>query len=1072
MLAISVMQTKHKSTKGLAKVRLVSGRIIECVLAGAITGPIVEQSVKETETLVKVVRDKGEEPLLFIDMKELASQDSGARSEAKRLAKMGIKKIAIYGAKPGLTTIGRYITQISGMQEYTRFFKNRRGALKWLEQPKEPKKPRKQLALQLASVIVGLIGFGVFVGWMTNNEILVALHPSLKAMNPVTSVNVMLLAGALYLFVRRTRSKVQLGILRMIIAWLALYGVVVLYGYVMSVQTGIDAWLFTEKLGTLGAVKAQASEVTAVLFLLMAIMMAAGFSGLRKSWLLYVFRFSTLVVGLIIAGVFIGYAFGLARLYGVLVVPVPVFTAVSFLIATSVVVGALYTPKLFPFARRFLRLYWSGTVVFIAIVFLTSLVWRQMLTSIDQNSNLQAQQTFEKTVSAVESRVGSYVDVLHGFKAFFESSSDVEMSEYKTYFDKSGVQQNYPGFNAISFIRYVRPDERLFVQNSMRQQANESPVLKDFTIAPGSDIQYVLSYIEPNPINSTTSLGTNIGVLAGRKATFDWARDNGQPRASDIISFTSGNEKGFLITIPIYKAETVSSTVAERQRNIYGFVNAVFRNEVVFKEVFSSLDLGEDVAFRITTASGVPIYQSSTMGDQVDFTDPRLTQVIDVAGQKWTVAMQTTATYGRPEAVQMSSWLVLGSGLTLALVAGFLMASLSRRRDRALELASSMTEDLNNERNAAEAVRQKDEAILASIGDAVFAVDRHKNIVLFNPAAVAISGYDQSEAIGKPYEEILSFIVEKTGEQDVSFVEHALAGKPSRMKADTLLERRDGTRIAVADSAAPIRDSDGSLIGAIVIFRDVSKERALDQAKSEFVSLASHQLRTPLSAINWYSEMLLGGDAGKLNAEQSEYMKEIFEGNQRMVELVDSLLNVSRLEVGKLKNEPKDTSLIELADSLQKELRTSVIAKKMNMKQDVESKLPTVSADPKLLRMVLQNLLSNAVKYTPEKGTVTLTMKRADHAIIAKMKLRPAREYVYISVSDTGYGIPKEQQPKIFEKLFRADNVRKLDVEGTGLGLYIVKAVAEKLDGAVWFESEEGKGTTFYVVLPTITRPS
>jgi signal transduction histidine kinase len=129
--------------------------------------------------------------------------------------------------------------------------------------------------------------------------------------------------------------------------------------------------------------------------------------------------------------------------------------------------------------------------------------------------------------------------------------------------------------------------------------------------------------------------------------------------------------------------------------------------------------------------------------------------------------------------------------------------------------------------------------------------------------------------------------------------------------------------------------------------------------------------------------------------------------------------------------------------------------------------LPPVFADPKQLRMIVQNLLSNAVKYTPAKGTVAVTLRPADAADLSAAQLTHAtRPYWYFSVQDTGYGIPKDQQPKIFGKLFRADNVRALDVEGTGLGLYIVKEVVEAMGGRVWFKSIEGAGTTFYVVAP------
>jgi signal transduction histidine kinase len=211
---------------------------------------------------------------------------------------------------------------------------------------------------------------------------------------------------------------------------------------------------------------------------------------------------------------------------------------------------------------------------------------------------------------------------------------------------------------------------------------------------------------------------------------------------------------------------------------------------------------------------------------------------------------------------------------------------------------------------------------------------------------------------------------------------------------------------------------------------------------------------------------MLHGDMGKLTKMQTEYLKEVYKGNQRMVELVSSLLDVSRLDLGRMVNHPKDTDFAALVKDLEKELTTNIQTKKTKIVKHFETKLPPVVGDPKLLRMIVQNLMSNAVKYTPEKGTVELTVRRATPAEAKKASLHREGPYLFFEVKDTGYGIPKEQQAKIFGKLFRADNVRKMEVEGNGLGLYIVKQVAEKLGGRIWFASEEGKGTTFFVIIP------
>jgi len=382
------------------------------------------------------------------------------------------------------------------------------------------------------------------------------------------------------------------------------------------------------------------------------------------------------------------------------------------------------------------------------------------------------------------------------------------------------------------------------------------------------------------------------------------------------------------------------------------------------------------------------------------------------------------------------------------------------------EAVLNVAEDAEEEKQ--KNIREKDkiDAILHSIGDGVFVVDSNLKVILVNEVAAKMTGYTMEEILGTRYTDKLKFIFEDTGKINDQFINKAIETKVTQdMSNHTVLIDKTGNKIQVADSTAPLLDKDGEVIGCVVVFRDVTHERAIDKAKTEFVSLASHQLRTPLSTIGWYSEMLLSGDAGKLKEEQKKYLEEIYKGNQRMVDLVNALLNVSRLELGTFLVEPELIDIIKLMKNVIDEQKPQIKAKKMKLTESHDDKLPMFNADPKLLHIVFQNLLSNSVKYTPDKGKVDINMhimKRGESVNNRKLK----EDSMVITISDTGYGIPKMQQDKIFTKLFRADNVGEKDTEGTGLGLYIVKAIIDQSGGAIWFESEENKGTIFYVVLP------
>jgi len=351
---------------------------------------------------------------------------------------------------------------------------------------------------------------------------------------------------------------------------------------------------------------------------------------------------------------------------------------------------------------------------------------------------------------------------------------------------------------------------------------------------------------------------------------------------------------------------------------------------------------------------------------------------------------------------------------------------------------------------------EKDKAvtILQGIGDGVFAVDTNHRITTFNQAAVALSGFTTEEALGQKYDTIFRFVLEEGEKGGDTFIHESLeVGEVREMRGPMLLIRKNGRETVVAGSAAPLKDKDGNVVSSVVVFRDVTKQREIDRAKSEFVSLASHQLRTPLSTVNWYAEMLLGDTTKRSKEVQKRYLEKIYHNNQRMARLVSALLNASRIELGTLAIQLESVDLTTIADAVLDELSPEIKKKALRLEKHYDKNLPMISADLQLTRTIFQNVLSNAVKYTPDGGEISFTIQEK-------------KPDVMITVSDTGCGIPESQQAKIFTKLFRADNARIIDTDGTGLGLYIVKAIVELGHGKIWFESEENKGSTFYVTIP------
>jgi PAS domain S-box-containing protein len=351
--------------------------------------------------------------------------------------------------------------------------------------------------------------------------------------------------------------------------------------------------------------------------------------------------------------------------------------------------------------------------------------------------------------------------------------------------------------------------------------------------------------------------------------------------------------------------------------------------------------------------------------------------------------------------------------------------------------------------------KQMDDALLRSIGEGVFAVDSQGRLILLNQRAEDWTGIRAEQAIHKPHREVLRF--EKLNRED--FVERAMKSQQDvQENGDAVLIRPDGSRMSVSILASPVRH-ENAVRGCIVVFRDTTEQRALYQMKTDFVSIASHQLRTPLTGLRWYASTLADGNAGPLNPKQQELLSEIERCIVQMVALVDDLLDVARLDQGTLKLDRVPLALADLVAGVVHRLEPKAQKYRVSLIMDegVRS-TPLVHADQARLSEVLFNLVDNAIRYTPELGSVRI------------MARQEGREVV-IAVSDTGVGIPESERSKLFNKFSRIENPLSGRERGTGLGLYFAKGVVEKHGGRIWVQSVTGNGSTFFVSLPLWNPP-
>jgi two-component system phosphate regulon sensor histidine kinase PhoR len=355
-----------------------------------------------------------------------------------------------------------------------------------------------------------------------------------------------------------------------------------------------------------------------------------------------------------------------------------------------------------------------------------------------------------------------------------------------------------------------------------------------------------------------------------------------------------------------------------------------------------------------------------------------------------------------------------------------------------------------------EEAKDNTDAILKSIGDGVFVVDNQGIVVLMNQVAEQMSDISSHQAIGRHYYDVFKFGYEENPQKTFPHLVEKILSQQEYREDNTnhpIIHNLHGdTPILLTASA--IKDHVGKVVGCVVVMIDMSKIRELERSKDNFLSLAAHQLGTPLGAVRWYTQMLLSGDMGKISAKVKETMKEIEENNQRMVNLVNKLLDVSRIDQKSVKEIPEPVQLEKVVAEVINNLKTHAFQKKVTVHfTPPTSPLSTIIIDPDLLREVITNLVANAIRYNKPEGSVTIV-------------LAEKIETLHMIIKDTGIGIPQEDQDKIYSKFFRAGNAKTKVTDGTGLGLFVAKSYLEGWGGGIEFTSKENEGTTFTVTLP------
>lgn len=407
----------------------------------------------------------------------------------------------------------------------------------------------------------------------------------------------------------------------------------------------------------------------------------------------------------------------------------------------------------------------------------------------------------------------------------------------------------------------------------------------------------------------------------------------------------------------------------------------------------------------------------------------------------------------------LPNYVVPISSLLVSVLAGYLIGEWIRR-------VIKENKQLNDLASSATSQKTQEEAVLTAIPDGVYAVDMDRNLVLFNKAAQEMTNWAEKDALGLKCQTVMNL----KKEDDTSVCEKdcpALAawntGEAVFRNDTCFVHKKSKKRIQLSSSYAPIKDFQNKVVGALCVFRDITKEKEVERLRNEFVSTASHELRTPITATEGYLSIVTDSGMCKVDDKGKGYIAKAKATLMAMSKLTKNLLAVTKIEEGKLETNITNFSIHDLAKEVvdvfkkkaaEKGIRLDLVESKSLSVKDKKAigRSLNVHADQEMIREVTNNLVENAIKFT-QKGSVTVSI---DYD----------KEFAMVNVEDTGMGMPAEAQKHLFEKFYRVDNTATREVGGTGLGLYITRSIIEIFGGRIWVESKVNEGSKFHFTVP------
>jgi PAS domain S-box-containing protein len=663
----------------------------------------------------------------------------------------------------------------------------------------------------------------------------------------------------------------------------------------------------------------------------------------------------------------------------------------------------------------------------------------------ETSNNLRFKNGLQRTRLSITDHFNTFIALLRGGTGLYAANGNLSRKEFKAFVDHIQLQTNYPGIQGIGHIKRVSQDELPVLIDQMHQEG-----FSDFAVHPNSQSQeyYITVFIEPLDKRNQAAIGFNSYADPTRRAAMMRAGDTGLPALSGKVTLVqeiyAKKQAGFVVYVPIYKGGLTLATLPERRNFLEGFIYSPFRSDDVFKGI-----VGNESTMRINFKiyDGKVTNEKTLLYDSAKFSNTQhqtyiphftKTELIDFAGHNWTISYSTTPEFDKASSPNLVIFLLLtGIG------SSFFLFYISRLQYKARVKAELSEQKL---RESKERYKQ----LVASTKVIPWEADAATGEVFYvGPQARHLLGFPVSAWYSIDFWE--KHVHPDDKELAINAHLHAIKAK-QEYEIDYRMIKKNGKVVWVHNIIKVVRKPHGKkVITGILI--DVTEREMLIKQKEDFVSIATHELKTPVTSIKAYAQVLLKQFEKAQDKQSAGYVAIMDAQLNKLINLIEDLLDATRFDSGKLRYHEEWFDSNTLIYEIVKEVQLISVIHKIKTDLD-ETQL--LFGDRDRIGQVLTNFLTNAIKYSPDSIDIIVKTKKG-------------RKKFSCLVQDFGVGIAKESRKKIFERFFRVTGPHEDAFAGLGLGLYLSAEIIKRHKGKIYVESTPGKGSIFYFTLPILS---